>query len=129
MGDIIWRHTDGRSLDYCRFTFGVATTIRGTVIGEFQGLRGSVTYEVGCRSDGSTHWMHGCTQSERGDMSWTVCRGDSGIWRVNGVPDPGLTACEDVDIGATPATNTLPIRRMGLEVGASQTFGCLVAFS
>jgi hypothetical protein len=60
-------------------------------------------------------------QSERGNISWTIDHEDSGIWLVNGVSAPQLTECQDVDIGATPSTNTLPIRRMHLKVGASQT--------
>jgi hypothetical protein len=30
---------------------------------------------------------------------------------------PGLADCVDVDLSFTPATNTLPIRRLGLEIG------------
>jgi hypothetical protein len=32
---------------------------------------------------------------------------------------PGLEGCVDVDISATPFTNTLPIRRLGLAPGES----------
>ncbi len=32
---------------------------------------------------------------------------------------PGLKGCVDVDISATPTTNTLPIRRLGLRRGES----------
>lgn len=54
-------------------------------------------------------------------MSWAICLEDTGLWLVNGAPEPRLTHCQDVDIGVTPATNTLPIRRLCLPVGASQT--------
>lgn len=43
-----------------------------------------------------------------------------GKWR--GADDtalPALAGCIDIDISATPFTNTLPIRRLGLAVGAS----------
>ena len=33
---------------------------------------------------------------------------------------PELDGCIDVDISATPFTNTLPIRRLGLEPGESE---------
>lgn len=42
-------------------------------------------------------------------------------WRLNGVPAPHLQACGDVDLGWTPATNTIPIRRLGVEVGETAT--------
>ena len=43
----------------------------------------------------------------------------AGSWWRDGTPLPELAGCLDVDLGITPATNTLPIRRLGLEVGAS----------
>ncbi len=42
-----------------------------------------------------------------------------GSWWRDGVPQPHVDGCLDVDLGFTPATNTLPIRRLGLEVGTS----------
>jgi hypothetical protein len=47
-------------------------------------------------SDGEGHWSDGA-----------------------GEPLPGLVGCFDVDISATPFTNTLPIRRLALAAGAS----------
>jgi hypothetical protein len=46
-----------------------------------------------------------------------VRRSVSGSWTVNGVEAPGLQECTDIDLGFTPATNLLPIRRLQLEVG------------
>ena len=43
----------------------------------------------------------------------------AGNWRVNGEPQPDLTGCLDLDIQISPFTNTLPIRRLGLDAGAS----------
>ena len=44
-----------------------------------------------------------------------------GQWkRGGGEPMPELDGCIDVDISATPFTNTLPIRRLGLEPGESE---------
>ena len=42
-----------------------------------------------------------------------------GRWRTADVDVPELKGCVDVDLGFTPATNTLPIRRLGLNVGES----------
>jgi hypothetical protein len=38
-------------------------------------------------------------------------------WEVDGELAPHLDGCPDIDFGWTPATNTVPIRRLGLEVG------------
>jgi hypothetical protein len=43
----------------------------------------------------------------------------SGVWRSSGEELPTLHRCIDIDLAVTPATNTLPIRRLHLEVGQS----------
>lgn len=40
-----------------------------------------------------------------------------GAWMLNGAPVPGLEDCLDVDLGFTPATNLVPIRRLALGIG------------
>jgi hypothetical protein len=44
-------------------------------------------------------------------------RSATGLWSIDGVAAPALTDCADVDLGFTPATNSLPIRRLALAVG------------
>lgn len=41
----------------------------------------------------------------------------AGRWEVDGQDNPRLAGCLDVDLGFTPATNLLPLRRLALEVG------------
>jgi len=43
----------------------------------------------------------------------------AGHWRVNDAVRPDLDGCLDVDIQITPFTNTLPIRRLGLDAGGN----------
>jgi hypothetical protein len=38
-------------------------------------------------------------------------------WEVNGKDQPQIAGCLDVDLGFTPATNLLPLRRLALCVG------------
>ncbi len=40
-------------------------------------------------------------------------------WWLNDVPCPAVAGCLDIDLGFTPATNLLPIRRLGLASGES----------
>ncbi|WP_046470798.1 putative glycolipid-binding domain-containing protein [Allosalinactinospora lopnorensis] len=54
--------------------------------------------------------------SERGaQVLELIRRGEH--WRLDGRPAPSLSGCVDVDVAATPLTNTLPIRRLGLQPG------------
>lgn len=46
-----------------------------------------------------------------------VCVIGHGMWTVNGVEQPQLAGCVDLDLGFTPATNFLPVRRLRLRIG------------
>ena len=48
-------------------------------------------------------------------------RDEKGNWTVDGKRRRALRSCTDVDLGCSPSTNTLPIRRLGLSVGATKT--------
>ena len=38
-------------------------------------------------------------------------------WRLNGVEQPAIQGCIDVDFNFSPSTNILPIRRLNLAIG------------
>ena len=38
-------------------------------------------------------------------------------WQLNGTECPAIAGCIDLDLGFSPSTNLLPIRRLGLAVG------------
>ncbi len=42
------------------------------------------------------------------------------VWTVGGLRNAELRGCTDLDLAATPATNTLTLKRLGLEVGESR---------
>jgi uncharacterized protein len=48
-----------------------------------------------------------------------IVRAEDGGWTLNGAPVPGLEALVDLDLGFTPATNVLPLRRLALPVGGA----------
>jgi hypothetical protein len=50
-----------------------------------------------------------------------IARRPTGEWIVGGTPAMSLTGCDDIDLGFSPATNLLPIRRLGLAIGARAT--------
>lgn len=60
--------------------------------------------------------------SALGSRSVRLRADGAGHWQVDGSPAPHLTGCVDIDIAATPLTNTFPIRRLtDLPVGRSVT--------
>jgi uncharacterized protein len=78
-----------------------------------------VEYEIVC----DTHWLtQRCTlrgYHGAAPVSLDVVRAPSGDWTVAGMPAESLHGCADVDLGFSPSTNLLPIRRLGLAVGSS----------
>jgi len=42
-------------------------------------------------------------------------------WHLNGVGQPAVSGCIDIDLNFSPSTNLLPIRRLGLPVGQQAT--------
>ena len=47
-----------------------------------------------------------------------ISRDATGAWSIGGTDMPALTGCDDIDLGFSPATNLLPIRRLALPIGA-----------
>lgn len=63
--------------------------------------------------------IHGIGSDER---TLELRADGAGRWTgASGEPLPDLDGCIDVDLTATPATNTLPVRRLDLQPGESAT--------
>ncbi len=69
-----------------------------------------------------TREVHVVAVSAAGERSLDMVADDRRVWTVDGVHEPSLDGCIDVDVAATPLTNTFPIRRLaGVEVGRRVT--------
>ena len=51
----------------------------------------------------------------------TLERDAKGNWNVDGARASALKGCTDIDLGCSPSTNTLPIRRLRLAIDSSRT--------
>ena len=75
------------------------------------------------RVDANAGWQTvRCTVSgwgPAGALSFLAERSMTGGWAIDGTPRPDLAACTDIDLGFTPATNTVAIRRLALDEGAA----------
>jgi hypothetical protein len=76
-----------------------------------------VDYDVDCDSSWVTRRCSLRGYVGARPVALDVVRSVSGNWTLNGVDAPGLQGCVDIDLGFTPATNLLPIRRLQLGVG------------
>jgi hypothetical protein len=120
---VAWRRSDEVITDeLCTMTVrGGGLSMVGTVLGAENGVPIRIEYRVLAGGEGLTDAAH--VRDLRGFESRTVAlaRDAKGNWTIDGTTVRGLKGCTDVDLGCSPSTNTLPIRRLHLGIGASQT--------
>ena len=120
---VAWRRSDEISADeHCTLAQrGSGLSLIGTVLGAEDGRPVRIEYRVLTDADGLTRAVH--VRDLRGFELRTLdlARDPRGGWTVNGQPARALKGCSDVDLGCSPATNTLPIRRLRLGVDRPQT--------
>jgi uncharacterized protein len=120
---VAWRRSDEVEADeHCTLTLRESgLSLVGTVLGAESGLPVRVEYRVLADRAGMTTAVH--VRDLRGFETQTIAleRTAKGGWTVDGAAARGLRGCTDVDLGCSPSTNTLPIRRLRLEIGKSAT--------
>jgi uncharacterized protein len=120
---VAWRRSDEIETDeHCTMTLrDGGLSLVGTVLGAEAGAPVRIEYRVLADSTGATTAAH--VRDLRGFETRTLAleRDAKGNWTVDGRTARALKGCTDVDLGCSPATNTLPIRRLRLGVGASKT--------
>jgi hypothetical protein len=118
---IVWKNLllDGR--DYCSlWQTAEGWLLKGTVIGVLKDQRPMLAnYEIHCDENWLTHRVQVERTVGSDVKSLNLSVESRGVWRSSGQELPGVRGCDDVDLALTPATNTLPIRRLNLQVGSS----------
>ena len=98
----------------CRTPDGLR--LSGVVLTAAHGIPLDVRYLVEAGSGGLTRRVE--LELDGGAVRRVLLADGVGRWRWEGGPErAGVAGALDVDLTVTPATNTLPIRRLGLEVG------------
>lgn len=93
----------------------------GTVLGAEAGLPVRIEYRVLTDAAGLTTAVHVRDLRGFSQRTLAIARTPKGNWTVDGKATRALRGCSDVDLGCSPSTNSLPIRRLRLGIGASQT--------
>jgi uncharacterized protein len=119
--EVMWAPWERPGLEHLRLVTSDGDVVaNGLVIGLEAGRPFRIGYEIRC--DG--RWRVQEVRAAAPDLGQPVLElltDGEGHWkRGGGEPMPELDGCIDVDISATPFTNTLPIRRLGLEFGESE---------
>jgi hypothetical protein len=120
---VSWRRSDEvRADEHCTISIRDAgLSLVGTVLGAEGGIPFRTEYRVLTDGTGSTAAVHVRDLRGFAQRTLTLARDPKGAWSVDGVAAKALRGCHDVDLGCSPSTNTLPIRRLRLGVGGSKT--------
>jgi hypothetical protein len=119
--EVLWSVWDKPGLEHLRLTIGDDEIIADgeiiTTLFEDRPIR--VDYWIQCDKDWQVREMR--VSGDVGELIAVILRSDGkGHWTdEEGNPRPDLDGCIDIDIMATPFTNTLPIRRLEWDVGTS----------
>ena len=120
---VAWRRSDEIETDeHCALTIrDSGLSLVGTVLGAENGQPVRIEYRVFTDAAGATTAVH--VRDLRGFETRTLVldRTSKGSWSVDGKPARALRGCSDVDLGCSPSTNSLPIRRLRLGIGSSHT--------
>lgn len=119
---VVWRGLAQQGIDYCSLRrTGEGWLLEGTAITLLQDGRAMrAEYKIGCDRGWRTRRVsvESAVGSEKNSMTLTV--DPAGVWHTPTESLSGLRECVDIDLAITPATNTLPIRRLDLAIGQSR---------
>lgn len=114
---ILWRRLDTPGHDACRFDRDLdGWRLEGGAAFRTVAGPAHLAYTVWC--DPLWHTRRAKVRGWLGErpVDLTILHQPGG-WVFAGQDLPALAACEDVDLGFTPATNLLPLRRLALRPG------------
>ena len=122
---VIWRRIlDDRSFEECVVTAARdGFVISGHVTAAQDGVPLIVDYEIGCGEDWSARSV--AIEQRLGDVPRRLRLERAGDgWLVDGARDARLDGCAEPDLGVTPSTNALAVRRLGLAIGQAAEIKC-----
>jgi hypothetical protein len=111
MTRITWHGLEAGSVETCTIEFTDGALVADSVV---DGPAGRLEYRL--ETDARGQFRSADLTSGGRNLSVSF---SGGHWLVNGERRGDLDGARDIDIVATPMTNTLPIRRLGLAVGES----------
>ena len=115
----LWQWSQGTGLE--RFELRRSDDewiLQGTVLTVTDNKAAEAGYEIACDSSWRTKRARISLRDASGERVLDI-RAENGRWYENGHLNEAVNDAVDIDLGWSPSTNTLPIRRLQLDVGQS----------
>ncbi len=117
---ILWRRIDRPGMEFCELsTTADGFRISGTTLFTLDEGPVEIRYSVSLDATWHTRIVGVHVRTPQENRSVALRSDGAGNWEAEGRPVADLAGAVDVHLAWTPATNTIPIRRLGLEVGAT----------
>jgi hypothetical protein len=119
---IYWRRLDVPGAELARVSqAGHEYRIEGAVLVVYGGQPYDLRYSVACDERWRTRraTIRGTAAGET--VRLDIVADTVGGWQLNGVDWSPVAGCLDVDLGFTPSTNLLAVRRLALSVGEERS--------
>ena len=114
----LWRRVSGTALErFVLWADGRESLLEGTILAQAEGGAFEAHYAIRCDAAWRTKSAEVRISGAGSERALTLTVED-GRWLADGREQPALVGALDVDLGWSPSTNTLPIRRLSLAVGA-----------
>ena len=116
--NITWKGFEHESLENCAIHVSPDSIhITSFIIGKFEKLPFRIEYKIEVSHEWETRSFEIVTTLKNSFSKITYTSDKDRNWFVDGKIEPGLAGCFDIDISATPFTNTLAINRLNLIQG------------
>ena len=118
---ILWERKDTHSVEYFELiSKGDRFTLKGGLVLLLDGLPAQISYTIECNNGWRTRSaeIHQQRAGETKQLSLKI--NDEQVWQTDQGKIAFANGFFDVDLEITPATNTLPIRRLDLKPGESR---------
>lgn len=119
--EVLWRNAEDTSLEYFTLqSIDDGFILEGTIIALLEQLPTKVIYSVMCDGCWRTKQVDVNQNTAKETRRLTLAVDSNQHWQINQTPLQFATGLFDVDFEISPATNTLPIHRLNLDIGDTQ---------
>lgn len=119
---VLWRNDKFQMVEYCAFMETEnGHQFDGVVLTVVENKPVRIDYQVLFDRQGITQSVNVDAIGGSGEQHLQLVVDEHRTWFWNGKELPECSGFSDVDLGFSPVTNTLPIRRLNLQPGESQT--------